>query len=501
VLPIKQVQKSSAFGSLQNQLMHRKFLSSLGLLLFLNLLIKPFWILGIDRAVQNSVSPADYGLYYALFNFSFLFNILLDLGITNLNNKNIAQNHHILNKHLSSIITLRLLLGIFYFIATLFVGIVIGYSTYQILLLCVFGCNQFLISFILYLRSNLSGLHLFKTDSFISVLDRLIMIGICASLLANQTKENPFKIEYYIFAQTFSYILTIVITLFIVAKKAKLKKLVWNKKFSIAIIKKSYPYAILVLLMTFYNRIDSVMIERLCVDGAKEASKYAAAYRLLDAGNMIAYLFAGLLLPMFSRMIKKKEKLEELIGLSFSILIFISLSSASIGLLFRNELMGLLYKHEVEDTSAIFGILIFCFVFVSCTYVYGTLLTANGNLKTLNTMALIGMLVNIGLNLILIPKFNSIGAAYSSLITQASTAIIQLFLAHKILKLKMEKWYWLNFLLFVATLFCVEVFIKSNLFVGHFIWQLLVLVVLIPLIAILTKFIRIFSIYRAFKFS
>jgi O-antigen/teichoic acid export membrane protein len=216
---------------------------------------------------------------------------------------------------------------------------------------------------------------------------------------------------------------------------------------------------------------------------------------------MIAYLFAGLLLPMFSRMIKKKEKLEELIGLSFSILIFISLSSASIGLLFRNELMGLLYKHEVEDTSAIFGILIFCFVFVSCTYVYGTLLTANGNLKTLNTMALIGMLVNIGLNLILIPKFNSIGAAYSSLITQASTAIIQLFLAHKILKLKMEKWYWLNFLLFVATLFCVEVFIKSNLFVGHFIWQLLVLVVLIPLIAILTKFIRIFSIYRAFKFS
>jgi len=101
--------------------MHRKFLSSLGLLLFLNLLIKPFWILGIDRAVQNSVSPADYGLYYALFNFSFLFNILLDLGITNLNNKNIAQNHHILNKHLSSIVTLRLLLGIFYFIATIFV--------------------------------------------------------------------------------------------------------------------------------------------------------------------------------------------------------------------------------------------------------------------------------------------------------------------------------------------------------------------------------------------
>ena len=51
--------------------MQRKFVTNLALVLALNLLIKPFWILGIDRAVQNAVGTEQYGFYYAIFNFSF----------------------------------------------------------------------------------------------------------------------------------------------------------------------------------------------------------------------------------------------------------------------------------------------------------------------------------------------------------------------------------------------------------------------------------------------
>ena len=94
--------------------MLKKFLKNIALVLFLNLLIKPFWILGIDRTVQNVVGVADYGFYYSIFSFSFLLNILLDFGITNFNNKNIAQNNHLLRKHLSSIIVLKLILGFIY---------------------------------------------------------------------------------------------------------------------------------------------------------------------------------------------------------------------------------------------------------------------------------------------------------------------------------------------------------------------------------------------------
>lgn len=89
------------------------------------------------------------------------------------------------------------------------------------------------------------------------------------------------------------------------------------------ILKKSYPFAILVLLMTFYNRLDAVMIERVLGGdvGAYEAGIYAKGFRLLDSANMIAYLFSVQLLPVFSRMIKYKENVEQLAKLAFTLLL------------------------------------------------------------------------------------------------------------------------------------------------------------------------------------
>jgi O-antigen/teichoic acid export membrane protein len=420
--------------------MQKKFITNLALLLLLNLLIKPFWILGIDRAVQNAVSPAEYGLFYALFNFSFLFNILLDFGITNFNNKNIAQNNHLLNKHLSGIVVLRLVLAVIYLIVTMLTGYFIGYNSFQLKLLLVMAFNQFLASFILYLRSNLAGLHLFKTDSIISVLDRLIMISICALLLWGgiTNAQNPFKIQWYIYSQTIAYVISIIITLFIVFEKARLKKLKWDYTFFLMILKKSYPYAILVLLMTFYNRIDAVMLERMLDDGKEQSSIYASAYRLLDAANMIAYLFAGLLLPIFARMIKLKHHMEDLVRLSFSILFILSASAAIFSVNFNVEIMALLYQNHVEDSAQVFSLLMCCFVFVSTTYVFGTLLTANGNLKVLNYMAATGMLLNILLNIALIPHYKAMGSALSSLITQGVTAVFQVLFAQKLFKFKVN---------------------------------------------------------------
>jgi len=76
------------------------FVFNIFFLLFLNLLIKPFWVLGIDVGVQNRVGAEQYGLYFAVFNFTFLFNTILDMGITNFNNRNIARHNHLLQKHI-----------------------------------------------------------------------------------------------------------------------------------------------------------------------------------------------------------------------------------------------------------------------------------------------------------------------------------------------------------------------------------------------------------------
>ena len=107
--------------------MKRKFVTNLALVIFLNLLVKPFWIFGIDRTVQNVVGADIYGFYFSMFSFSLLLNILLDMGITNYNNRNIARDPGKLPEAFSSIVGLKFLLAVFYAFVCLGVGLLMGY--------------------------------------------------------------------------------------------------------------------------------------------------------------------------------------------------------------------------------------------------------------------------------------------------------------------------------------------------------------------------------------
>ncbi len=431
--------------------MKRKFITNLGFLLFLNLLVKPFWIFGIDRTIQNIANPGEYGFYFTVLNFTFLFNILLDFGITNFNNKNIAQNNQLLNKHFSGITILRFLLAAVYFVIIFIVASIIGYDGRHMYFLAFLGFNQFLVSFILYLRSNISGLLLFRIDSAISVLDRLLMILFCSILLWGHITTEPFRIIWFVYAQTLAYLITALVAALIVIRKAAFKRLQWNTSFFLMIIKQSFPFALLVLLMSFYNRIDSVMIERLLPKGTgtTQVDIYAKAYRLLDAVNMIAYLFAVLLIPIFARLIKDKKPVEGMVRLSFTIIFTISMIIATCSSFFSSQIMTLLYIGQVQEAQKVFVFLIIGFIPISTTYIFGTLLTANGNLKALNIMALTGMVLNISLNFFLIPSLLAVGSAYASVITQFVTAIIQVVIAQRIFRFEVN-WKYILTLVFFA---------------------------------------------------
>jgi O-antigen/teichoic acid export membrane protein len=465
--------------------MKRKFFTNLGFLLFLNLLVKPFWIFGIDRTVQNITEPGEYGFYFTVLNFTFLFNILLDFGITSFNNRNIAQNQHLLNKHFSGIALLRLVLAGVYFVVIFIVAAIIGYDSRHFYFLVFLGINQFLISFILYLRSNISGLLLFWIDSIISVLDKVLMILICSVLLWGNITAEPFRIIWFVYAQTLAYLLTAFVALLIVMKKAAFKRFQWNTSFFISIIRQSFPFALLVLLMSFYNRIDSVMLERLLPKGVGtiQVDIYAKAFRLLDAVTMIAYLFSVILIPIFARLIKDKSPVEGIVKLSFTIIFTISVIIATGSSFFSNQIMELLYVDQIQQAQKVFVFLIIGFIPVSVTYIFGTLLTANGSLKELNLMALTGMVVNISLNFILIPHLMAIGSAYANLATQFITAIIQVAIAQSIFRFTINWKYVFTLLFFSAGV------IVLNWFASHIVWDWRIALVVAGLASIIWAFV------------
>ena len=419
--------------------MKKDFLANLALLIFLNLLIKPFWFFGIEVGVQNQVGEASYGFYFSLFNFAFILNMLLDVGINNYNNRAISRDPGALKAHLAAIIPLKLFLSVIYGAAVLISGKILGYTQEQFQLLWILVLNQFLASFILYFRTNISGLQLYRTDSILSVMDRSLMILFTGLLLWGNVSSKPFQIEWFVYAQTLSYSITLITVAAIVRLRSGSFLSHLSFSASLKVLRSSYPFALLILLMALFNRVDSVMLERILPNGTEEAGIYAQSFRIFEAATQFSLLFAMLLLPMFSRMIKQEENVNGLIRVALPMLMVTGLSVACIAFYYNFEIIDLLYESHAPYSSGIFSVLMISFVFVSLSYLYGTLLTANHSLRQLNIAAALTVLINIGLNLILIPRQQAMGAAISSLVSQGFYALVQMILCIRLLKLPANK--------------------------------------------------------------
>lgn len=429
--------------------MQKKFISSLILLLFLNILIKPLWIFGIDLSVQNRVGASAYGLYAAVFSFTMVFNVLLDLGLTQYNNRAIARNPTEVARNFSKLTSLKFFLGLFYLMVTLAIGLFLGYTTQVFYLLLILSLNQFMASFLLFLRSHLAGLHLFKSDSILSVLDKVLMILSCGILLFTPVLNEDFTIIHFALAQMGSYLAVVAIGFFMVRKKARIFKWSINYKRFRRDLKNSLPYALLIMLMALYTRIDSIMLEQ--ISGAFEAGVYAQAFRLLDAVNQFAYLVGLLLLSIFARMFAEKQDVGPITKLAFSLIIAGTVAvSFSTGFA-APGLLSALYVEHADLSTPVFRLLIGSSVAFGATYVFGTLLTARGDLRVLNRVALSGFGLNLILNFVLIPVYGATGAAAATIFTQFVTAGVQLVLSLRLAGIAFKTSYWLQLTLFVAT--------------------------------------------------
>lgn len=418
--------------------MQRKFLLNLILIIVINLMIKPLYIFGVELHVQNLLGSESYGLYYSLFNLSFIFSFIIDPGITNYNNRHIAQNVSQLSSSFSKISITKIILSLAYCLAIAIYAIIIGYNAYewQLCGLLVFG--QIFNSFTLYNRSNLAGLHFFKTDTFISILDKLIMIVLCAPIVFFGLFREVFDIRFFVLLQTLSFAGSAIVSFYFVKKHTEFFKLKISINDIKEILKNSYPYAILASLMLIYSKADTVLIKELYPNGNEQVGIYAAAYRLIDALNMIAVLFSGLLYPIFARMIKEKEEITPLVKTAFSILVLPSVVLAIFCSMNANGILFFLSDNHAEESANVFRIIIYSFIFICNGYVFGSLLTANGNIRLLNKIAFAGVALNIILNIIYIPKYGAMASAYIAILTFGFVTTLQMIYSFKYFNFKLN---------------------------------------------------------------
>lgn len=431
--------------------MRRFFVQNIFFLLLVNLIVKPVWIFGIDIRVQNLVGHEAYGQYQTLLNLSVIFQIILDFGLQQYNNRTVARAPQTIKSLLPNMLVAKGFLSLIYMVLLSLVSLALGYRGFAWGLLMLLGLVQALLSLLLFLRSNISAWQHFKTDSVLSVLDRLFLIVVCTLLLWLPATKGMFSITWFVWAQVGAYLLTASVALFYCLRLTSFQ---WGQIDVLkvwVIAKQSFPYALLVFMMAVYTRTDVIVIERFFTSGAQEAGRFAAAYRLLDvANNMSGVLFAGILLPLFGSMLARREDVAALVRLCTNLLLPLSLTVAICGFFFGTEIMHWLY-HDVDAYDGkVLTVLLFTYPGYCIGYVYATLLTANGSIRPLIYISFVAILINLTANMLITPKYGALAAAGIAVATQLVVSVLNIMVAKRLTSLRSDGKWLLQFLAFVV---------------------------------------------------
>ena len=410
----------------------RQFVSTILLLVLANLVVKAIFIFGIDMQVQQEVGLSEYGLYFTLLNLCFIFQMINDFGLNLIHNTDTAEHGYIRRDRWVHILRLKVVLAVCYSVIVTIVALALGYMHAWHLLGWLI-LNNILVSLIMILRAGISGSAKYKTEAIISVLDKALMILICGFLLI---QFDGFRIEWFVWSQTASLVITAAVAWLVSSRFiSTIKSTVEKFEFSV-IIRSALPFALMTFLMFAYTRIDNILLEKLHPEGVQAVGVYAIGLRLLDAANMIAFLFGPLLIPMYVRLRNERNETMQLMHLASGMMLFLT-GMISVGCFFWAwPIIEVCYGNAEVTWVTTFRLLILSHIPVGLMYIFGSYLTAMHQMRHQNILFGFSVALNLVLNFVLIPKWGTKGAATSALITQSVTTIGLIILTQGKLKLK-----------------------------------------------------------------
>lgn len=400
----------------------RRFLGSLGLLLFLNLVIKPVWVFGIDRQVQNITGYETYGHYFALLSLTLVFQFLLDLGITPYFNRSVSVSAEQGPVLFSQALAIKLMLGFLYTLIIIMVAWATGVLNPQLLMLLVLV--QIVNSFLQLLRSYLSASQQFSQDAWVSVTDKIFVIAVAGFMIINPESTGPITIKKFVIIQGLGLLSSVLLALFFLYQNKVSITLKPFKHFNIGILRYSMPFALNIFFMTALMRADGFMVERLAPNGAYAAGTYATVFRLTDSVNMVGFLMSGFLLPFIAGSWPEKAKISEVLRLCRIFLMMPAIFLAVAAPVISTPLNQLLYHGREAQTSEVINILFWCLPAFAIIQVHGTLLTASGYISAFVKLSGTFAVLNILLNFLVIPQYGAPGAAWVAVMTQNGFALL-----------------------------------------------------------------------------
>lgn len=386
--------------------------ANISLVVLLNLLIKPVWVL-IEMEIQDAVGHEAWGMYAALLSLGYLFLAFADLGINPYTTQKLASQPELLQTHAPALLSLKLVLMILYPILMVVIGWVLGYRSVELYFLGMISLIHAGTQLMDFFRANFRAMQRFKIDSFLSVFDRVFLL-----LMVSVLFYVGMSIEGFIYMRISSAVVGAILFYILLVKMYGNIRLDFDKRFLQKVMKASLPFAMMTILYSVHDKVDQVMIERIA--GKQETGLYAAAYRWIDGFSMYLWIVLPIFFARFSFYLKDKEEQKRLLYFGQKIasipIIFISI----FGLFYGDKLLFLFDRSTPEELAIMEACLevLFLALLVNGSFtIFSTLLTSTGHVQYVNKVILAGILLNIGLNFYFIPQYGAIASAWTTLVS------------------------------------------------------------------------------------
>ncbi len=177
------------------------------------------------------------------------------------------------------------------------------------------------------------------------------------------------------------------------------------------------PFGISGIAVKLYSYVDSLTIQ--AYQGTTAVGMYAVAYKMTYALQFLPLTFTAALYPALAKQWaeKKHDELKQtfLGSMRFMAVIAFPMSAGLSALAPR--IIPLVYGHKFDGAVAPFVILPWVLLPIFIDFPVGSLLNATHRAHLKTTAMVMTMIVNVVMNLILVPMYGPVGAAWSGVVS------------------------------------------------------------------------------------
>ncbi len=360
--------------------------------------------------IARELGAAGTGKYFFALSFTTIFVVFVDLGLTNVFIREAAKAKQKLGEYLSTILSIKIGLALLSYLAVVVIINLMGYDVETRHLVYLSGITMLFDSLHLTLYGSLRALGELKYEAMSIVGSQLLTL-----ILGTFFLLSGFPLIYLILAFTISSATNAFFVIGVLTFKHKISlKPVFNSVTARYLFVIAIPFALAAIFARVYAFIDSILLSKMIGDAA--VGFYSIPYKIAYAFQFIPLALIAALYPKFSEYYEHdKKKLAYVFERGVKYLLLVALPIAvGIGLL-AEDIILLLYTTEYTSSVLPLQILIVGLVFSYLTFPIGALLNACNRQKTQTVIVGIVMLVNIAMNVILIPRYEIVGAAIASL--------------------------------------------------------------------------------------